>query len=152
MTPLTATQNALTLVGRALIALLFIPAGWGKLTGFAGVIGYISSKGVPMPEVAAAIAVLVELGLGLMLLFGIKARWAALGMAIFTIVITPIFHNYWAVPAAQHMAQYLNFYKNFAIIGGLLTIAAFGPGGWSVDARLGDFGAPADGRKRSWQT
>jgi putative oxidoreductase len=135
MTPSTSTQNAATLIGRALIALLFIPAGFAKIAGFAGVSGYIASKGVPLPEVAAAIAIVVELGLGLLLLFGWKARWAALGMAIFVAVITPVFHNFWASPPAQVTAQQLNFYKNLAIIGGLLVMFAFGPGGWSVDGK-----------------
>jgi putative oxidoreductase len=133
MTPSTSIHNALTLVGRALIALLFIPAGFAKIGGFAGVAGYIAAKGVPLPEVAAAIAIAAELGLGLLLLFGWKARWAALGLAIFVAVITPIFHNFWAVPAAQQSAQHLNFYKNMAILGGLLMVTAFGPGGWSID-------------------
>jgi putative oxidoreductase len=112
-----------------------------KLTGFAGVSGYIASKGVPLPEVAAAIAVFVELVLGIMLVVGFKTRWAALGMAVFTIVITPIFHAYWGVPAAQHVPQLLNFYKNFAIVGGLLMIVAYGAGGWSLDARTDGAGA-----------
>lgn len=135
MTPSTSTQNTLTLVGRALIALLFIPAGFGKIGGFAGTVGYISSVGVPLPEAAAAIAILVELGLGLMLLVGFQARWAALGMAVFTLVITFVFHHYWDVPAAQVMMQKLNFFKNLAIVGGLLGIVAWGPGGWSIDGR-----------------
>ena len=138
MTQSTSTQNLLTLVGRALIALLFIPAGFAKLGGFAGVTGYIASKGVPLPEVAAAIAIVAELGLGLLVLFGWKARWAALGLAVFVLVITPIFHNFWASAPAQVGAQQLNFYKNLAIAGGLLLIAAFGAGGWSLDARLGE--------------
>jgi putative oxidoreductase len=88
-----------------------------------------------LPEVAAAAAIAVELGLGLLLLFGWAARWAALGLAVFVFVITPIFHNYWAVPAAQQMAQHINFDKNLAIAGGLLVVFAFGPGRWSIDAR-----------------
>lgn len=134
-TPTTPAQNAASLAGRILIALLFVPAGWGKLVGFAGTVGYISSKGVPLPQVAAAIAIFFELGCGLALLLGYKARWAALGLAVFTAVITPIFHNYWASPAAQQMGQYLNFYKNLAIVGGLLSFVAAGAGGWSLDAR-----------------
>jgi putative oxidoreductase len=132
---LTPAQNALALLGRVLIAALFAPSGWGKIVGFSGVVGYISSKGVPLPEVAAAIAVAAELGLGLLLLVGWQTRWAALGMAIFTAVITPIFHNYWAVPEAEVMAQRINFFKNVAVVGGLLAFAAFGPGAYSLDAR-----------------
>lgn len=138
MPPSTSTQTTFTLVGRTLLALLFIPAGWAKIAGFSGVVGYIASKGVPLPEVAAAIAIAAELGLGLLLLFGLKARWAALGLAIFVAVITPIFHNFWAAPAAQQMMQQQSFYKNIAVLGGLLVLFAFGPGGWSVDAKRGE--------------
>jgi putative oxidoreductase len=135
---LTPAQSAFALIGRMLIALLFVPAGWGKLSGFSGVVGYIASKGVPLPEVCAAIAIAAELGLGLALLVGFKTRWVALFLAIFVLVITPIFHNYWAVPDAQVAAQKLNFFKNMAILGGLLAFAAFGGGGFSVDGRRRD--------------
>jgi putative oxidoreductase len=136
-------QNPLPLLGRALIALLFIPSGFGKLIGFSATAGYIASKGVPLPQAAAAIAVAVELGLGLLLLVGWQTRWAALGIALFTLVITFIFHPFWDVPAAQMMMQKMNFFKNMAIVGGLFGFAAFGGGGWSVDGRA----AHADGRR-----
>ncbi|WP_029524038.1 DoxX family protein [Polaromonas glacialis] len=126
-------QNPLSLIGRVLLALLFIPAGFSKIGGFAGTAGYIASKGVPLPELAAAAAVGVELGLGLLLLIGWQTRWAALGIALFTVVITFIFHNFWAVPAEQVMAQQQSFFKNIAVVGGLLTVAAWGAGAWSVD-------------------
>ncbi|MEO8022648.1 DoxX family protein [Polaromonas sp.] len=132
---LNSLQNPFSLIGRALIALLFIPAGFSKIAGFTGTAGYIASKGVPLPEVAAAAAIGVELGLGLLLLVGFQARWAALGIALFTVVITFIFHNFWAVPAEQVMMQQQAFFKNIAVVGGLLTIAAWGPGAWSVDGQ-----------------
>lgn len=139
-TPATATtttsaHDALALVGRVLLAYLFIPAGWGKIAGFSGVVGYIGSKGLPVPEVLAALAIAAELGLGLLLLVGWQARWAALGLAIFVAVITPIFHNFWAMPEAQQMMQKQAFNKNLAIVGGLLAVAAFGAGRWSLDGR-----------------
>lgn len=129
----TSLQNPLSLLGRILLALLFVPAGFSKIAGFAGTVGYIASKGVPLPELAAAAAIGVELGLGLLLLVGWQTRWAALGIAFFTLVITFIFHNFWAVPADQVMAQQLNFFKNMAAVGGLLTVAAWGAGAWSLD-------------------
>jgi putative oxidoreductase len=119
------------------MAYLFIPAGWGKIAGFTGVAGYIASKGLPMPEVLAAATIVVELGLGLLLLIGWKARWAALGLALFVAFITPIFHAYWALPEAQQMMQKQSFDKNLAIVGGLLFLTAFGAGGFSVDGRRG---------------
>jgi len=130
---LTSLQNPLSLIGRILLALLFVPAGFGKIAGFAGTTGYIASKGVPMPELAAAAAIGVELGLGVLLLIGWQTRWAALGIAFFTVVITFIFHNFWAVPAELVMQQQQSFFKNIAVVGGLLTIAAWGPGAWSFD-------------------
>jgi putative oxidoreductase len=123
------------LLGRVLIAYLFVPSGFGKLMGFAGTVGYIASKGVPLPEVCAAIAVVCELGLGLLVLLGWQARWAALGMAIFVVVISPLFHDFWAADKAARYMQKLNFDKNMAIAGGLLVLAAFGAGRLSIDGR-----------------
>src|SRR4051812_32475695 len=107
----SAPFDLAALVARVSMAILFVPAGWAKLAGFAGAAGYIAAKGVPLPQVAAAAAVAIELGLGLLLLAGIRTRWAALGLAIFVGVITPLFHNFWAAPAAQAMTQQLMFWK-----------------------------------------
>ena len=127
------TQAAAALVGRILLASIFITSGFGKITGFEGTVGYIASKGLPLPQVGAIIAILVELGGGLMLAIGFKARWAALAIAIFTLAAGILFHNYWAVEAAQKMGQEINFWKNVAITGGALAFFAFGPGRYSVD-------------------
>lgn len=131
----TPVQNTFALIGRLLFALIFVPAGWSKIAGFSGVAGYIASKGVPLPEVCAAIAIAAELGLGLLILVGWQTRWAALGLAIFVAVITPIFHNFWAVPEAQMMMQQQAFFKNLAVVGGLLVLSAFGPGAFSIEGR-----------------
>jgi putative oxidoreductase len=128
---LNSLQNPLSLVGRALLALLFIPAGYGKIVGFAGMVSYAAAKGVPMPELAIAAAIVIELGLGLLLLVGFQTRWVALAMAFFTLVISFIFHPLSDPTQAQ------SFFKNIAVVGGLLTVAAWGAGGWSVDAKLG---------------
>lgn len=133
--PPSPAQDALALVGRILIAVLFIPAGFGKLTGFAGTVGYIGSAGLPLPQVAAALAIVVELGLGLALLVGFKTRLAAAVLAVFTLVASFFFHNYWALPADKAMVQQLMFMKNVAITGGLLAFVAFGAGRFSVDRR-----------------
>lgn len=130
-----ALQKPLTLIGRILLAALFLPAGLSKIGGFAGTVGYIGSKGLPMPEVAAVIAILVEVGGGLALIAGFGTRLAALALAVFTLVATFVFHNYWALPAEAQMVQQLMFFKNIAVVGGLLTLAAWGAGGWSLDAR-----------------
>lgn len=121
------------LLGRALIALLFIPAGIGKIAGFQGTAGYIASKGLPLPEVAAAGTIVVEIGVALALLVGFKARWAALILALFTVAAALLFHNFWAMPADQQMAQQINFFKNLAIAGGLLFVVAYGAGPKALD-------------------
>jgi putative oxidoreductase len=121
------------LLGRILIAVMFVISGYGKLTGFDGTVGYIASKGLPLPQVLAGVAILIELGGGLALILGWKTRWAALGFIVFLLVITPIFHNYWAVPPEQMMGQKINFMKNVTILGGMLLLLGFGPGRFSVD-------------------
>jgi putative oxidoreductase len=130
---MNANKDWAALVGRILLAVVFIPAGFSKIGGFAGTAGYIASKGLPLPEVGAAIAIVVEIVAGLALLAGWKARWAALVLAVFTLAATVLFHAFWSVPQEQHMVQYLMFMKNIGIVGGLLALYAFGPGRWSVD-------------------
>lgn len=132
-TPTSSTQDTLALVGRILIAYLFIPAGFGKLMGFAGTVGYIASAGLPLPEVAAAIAIIVELGFGIALLLGYKTRFTAVVLAVFTVAAALSFHKYWAAPDAMKMMQTINFNKNIAIAGGLLALAAFGAGRFGID-------------------
>ena len=128
-------QNPLALVGRLLLALLFLPAGLSKISGFAGTVGYIASKGMPMPTAAAVIAIIIEVVAPLALFAGFGTRWAAVVLAGFTVVATFVFHNFWAMPADQAMMQQLMFFKNIAVVGGLLTLAAHGAGAWSVDAK-----------------
>jgi putative oxidoreductase len=129
------TQGIPLVIARILLALMFVLAGFGKLTGLDGTAGYIASKGLPAPMLLAAAAGVVELGAGLLLIIGWQARWAALALAAFTLVATVIFHNFWAAPEAQQMTQQLMFMKNISVIGGLLFVFAFGAGAVSLDAR-----------------
>ena len=131
----STANNALNLAGRVLLAALFLPAGIGKLTGFAGTVGYISSVGLPLPAVGAALALVVEIVGSLALLAGFGTRIAALVLAAFTLVASFFFHAYWAAPADQAFVVQLLFFKNVAVVGGLLALAANGAGGWSLDAR-----------------
>ena len=126
-------QNTAALVGRILLVLMFLTSGFGKLTGFEGTVGYIASKHLPLPQVGAIIAILCELGAGILVLVGFKARWAAIVLAIFTLAAGILFHDFWNADAAAKMMQQINFWKNVSIAGGFLLIFAFGPGRYSVD-------------------
>jgi putative oxidoreductase len=123
----------LALLGRVLLASIFVYSGFGKITGFQGSVDYIASAGLPMPQVLAVVSIIVEFIGGLALLIGFRARWSALVFVVFLIIITPIFHNFWSAPPADVMSQQINFIKNIAIIGGMLMVMAFGPGHYSVD-------------------
>ena len=114
-------QDTLALVGRILLAWLFVPAGFGKIAGFSGAVGYATSVGLPLPEVGVAVGLLIELVGGLMLLVGFMTRPAAVLLAFFTLVASFFFHAYWSLPADQAMMQQLMFNKNIAISGGLLA-------------------------------
>lgn len=130
---LNAYQPWGLLAGRLLLAYIFVMSGWGKLMGFAGTAGYMASKGLPMVEVLLVGAIIIELIGGLMLAVGWKARWAAWAIFLFVLIISPIFHAFWAVPAEEVRMQTIQFNKNLAIMGGMLYAAFMGPGRLSID-------------------
>ena len=132
---MNALQRFGPLVGRVLIALIFVISGFGKIKGFDGTVGLIASKGLPLPQVAAVVAIIIELGGGLMLIAGWKARWAAAAMFLFTAVAAIIFHNFWAVPADAAQNQTIHFMKNISMLGGLLYVVVYGSGPLSVESR-----------------
>lgn len=121
-------QRWVSFLGRVLLSLIFIISGIAKVMDPAGTMAYIESAHLPLPQVAYVVALIVELGLGLALLVGFKAQLAAAGIALFTFVTALMFHSNMADPV-----QVIMFLKNITIIGGLLVVIAFGPGGYSVD-------------------
>jgi putative oxidoreductase len=125
--------SVLPLVGRCLLAALFLVAGIRKIMGYAGTVGYMAKIGFPAPEAMAIIAIVIEVGGSLLLIIGWRTRWVAWVMATFVVIATFAAHRFWEFDAAQYNAQLNNFLKNFAIIGGMLMLAAFGPGRLSVD-------------------
>ncbi len=131
----TSINNALLLGARLLMAALFLPAGLSKITGFAGTVGYIGSVGLPLPALGAVIAIAVEVVGGLALITGFGTRIAALVLAAFTLVASFFFHAFWAAPADQAFVAQLLFFKNIAVVGGLLALAAHGAGQWRLGAR-----------------
>ncbi len=130
---MTSHRDVAALVARILLTVMFIMSGYNKIPGFDGLVGYIASKGMPFPPLMAIGAIVVELGAGMLLLVGFKARWAALAIFLFLIPTTLVFHAFWSVPADQVATQRIQFLKNLTIMGGMLMVWAFGPGRLSFD-------------------
>ncbi|WP_219212132.1 DoxX family protein [Variovorax boronicumulans] len=122
--------NTVAAVGRILIAVIFILSGIGKLGAPAATQGYIASVGLPLPLLGYVLAVLVELGGGLLLLVGFRTRAVAAVLALFTVAAALFFHSHLA-----DQNQFIHFVKNIMITGGLLQIVAFGATALSLDAR-----------------
>ncbi|HEA3090528.1 DoxX family protein [Aeromonas salmonicida] len=118
------------LVGRVLLALMFVMAGWSKIGGYAGTQGYMEAMGVP--GFMLPLVILLELGGGLAVVLGLFTRSIAVLLAGFTLMAAFIFHYQ---PADQ--MQMLMFMKNVSVAGGFLALAAAGAGAFSLDARLG---------------
>ena len=118
------------LVGRVLLALMFVMAGWSKIGGYAGTQGYMEAMGVP--GFMLPLVILLELGGGLAIVLGLFTRSLSVLLAGFTLMAAFIFHYQ---PAEQ--MQMLMFMKNLSVAGGFLALAAAGPGAFSLDARLG---------------
>ena len=125
-------RDELILLARILMMVLFVMSGWGKLTGFQGTVGYMASTGAPLPMVAAAVAVVMEFGVGIALLIGLWTRPLALLMALFVLGTSFIAHSYWDMQGAMEAANKIQFYKNLSIMGGLFLLAATGPGRYAV--------------------
>ncbi|CAM3669333.1 DoxX family protein [Polynucleobacter arcticus] len=128
-------QSVLNLVGRLLIATLFLPAGLAKLSGFEGTLAYFASIGIPAPVFALVATIVIEIAGSIALLVGFQTRIVAVIMAVFTLIAAVTGHAFWAAPAdAVYVAQLL-FFKNIAVMGGLLVLASAGAGSFSIDAR-----------------
>ena len=133
---MTTTQKSAELLGRILIAAMFIDAGVPKIGAFAATQAYMASAGVPGALLPAVIALEV-LG-GIALILGYRTRIVAMAMAAFTVLAALLFHG------APDQIQHILLMKNIAIAGGLLILAARGAGSWSLDARNAGLSAPGD--------
>jgi putative oxidoreductase len=126
-----STNNSVApVIGRILLATIFVFSGFGKLMAPAATIGYIQSTGLPLASLGLVAAIIVELGGGLLLALGYKTRLVAAVLAVFSVVTGLIFHS-----ALGDQNQLIHFLKNLAMAGGLLQVAAFGAGAYSLDAK-----------------
>lgn len=126
----TAFSASASLAGRTLLSAIFILSGISKVSAPAGMIGYIESVGLPFPTLALALAVLVELVGGIALILGYRTRLVATALAVFSVATALAFHN-----QLGDQNQFIHFFKNIAMAGGLLQVVAFGAGRFSLDAR-----------------
>lgn len=128
-------SNPLALIARILMAAMFVMAGFSKIGGFEGTVGYIASKGLPLASVVAVLTIILEIAGGLAIMVGYKARIAAFLLGGFTLLAAFIFHNFWAAPAEQAFVQNMLFMKNISIAGGLFLLVALGSGSCSIDGK-----------------
>jgi putative oxidoreductase len=127
-----STENAAALIGRILICLLFVLGGWGKLMAPAATQAMFAKQGLPLVEAAWVLAVMIELGGGLLILLGLFTRPVAFILAVWCVATALIAHTNLA-----DRAQEINFFKNMGLTGGFLYIAAFGARAWSLDTWWG---------------
>jgi putative oxidoreductase len=129
-----SSTSIVPLFGRIMLSSVFILSGISKITGFAMEEGYVVAKHLPLPAVALTIALFIELAGGLALLAGWFAKFAAWIVFLYMIPTTFLFHNFWAMQGMDRYDNTIHFQKNLAIMGGLLILAAFGAGAYSVDS------------------
>jgi len=123
----STSADTLALTGRVLIAAIFVLSGISKLTDPASAVAYVTAAGLPAPTLAAFGAAVLELSGGLALILGFRTRTFALALAGFTLIAAAVFHS-----ALGDQNQFIHFFKNVAMAGGLLQIAAFGPGRFAL--------------------
>lgn len=126
-TPVSTNADMVALTGRVLLAAIFVLSGLAKFADLAGTAAYVASAGLPAPTVAALGAALLETVGGIALIIGFRTRLAAIALAVFTVVAAAFFH---ADLGDQN--QFIHFFKNVAMAGGLLQVAAFGPGRFAL--------------------
>lgn len=131
--PMRPLADLALLVGRIALVALFLISGWAKLIDLAGTAGYLQSLGVPAPTLAAIAAAVVELGAAALIVVGFSTRLSALALLVFTAIATALAHAYWTVPPGQQEIEFITFWKNVAVAGGLLMLAAMGAGRLSID-------------------
>jgi putative oxidoreductase len=130
-----SSNSAVPLVGRILVSVMFLVSAFFKLTAYSQTVGYAAAKGLPLAGVAVAIAAALELLGGIAILAGFQTRIVASVLFLYLIPTSFYFHNFWAMTGLEQQDNMVHFLKNLAIMGGLLILAANGPGAYAVDAR-----------------
>lgn len=130
---MAGVNDAMLAVGRIALAFIFVMSGAMKFMDLGATAGAVASKGLPVPMVLATLAAVTELGGGLLIVVGWQTRWAALALALFTLVTAYVFHDFWNMEGAARENNMIHALKNLSIFGGFLMLAAAGAGRYSVD-------------------
>lgn len=130
---LEGQRDLILLLARIFLMILFLLAGWGKLTGFDGTVDYMTSLGAPAPMLAAVVAVIMEFFVAILLILGFYTRPLALLFALFVLGTALLGHPFWNMVDPERSANMTQFLKNLSIVGGLLALAVSGPGRFSLD-------------------
>jgi putative oxidoreductase len=130
-----AYGGVILLLGRLALAAIFVPSGYGKFTRLDPFAQSLAARGLPASGLLAIVAACVEFFGGVCVALGLKTRYAALAMAVFTAIAALIAHRFWQLGGAARTPQYIQFMKNLAIIGGFLYVFVAGPGSISLDRR-----------------
>jgi putative oxidoreductase len=129
-----AANDLALLIGRVAIAALFLPSGFSKLVNLQAFVYNIDGRGVPLPEILAPLGAMVEFLGGLALLVGVQVRLASVLLLVFTALATLIAHRFWEyAPGAARRMQQISFFKNVAIVGGFVFLAAHGGGRYCLE-------------------
>jgi putative oxidoreductase len=130
-------DDAVILAARLFLAILFLIFGWRKLRDFPGTISQMVQDRLPMPVLAAAIALFMELPVAFAVAVGAFTRPAAALMALYTLGASLVEHRYWTIKGADQLASMEAFYKNLCIVGGFVLLCLTGPGRYSIDVLCG---------------
>lgn len=130
-------NDAVILAARLLLATLFLIFGWRKLRDYSGTVSHMVKEGAPLPVMATAISILVELPVAFAVAVGAFTRPAAALLAFYTLGTALIGHHYWTSKGADYVASMESFYKNLSIVGGFLLLAIAGAGKYSIDVLCG---------------
>ena len=128
-----STQDIILLVGRMLLAVIFVLSGYAKITNFNNTAVYMAHAGLPQTDVLLILSIIIELGGGLLIAVGWQARWAALVIFLYIIPVTLVFHAFWTADSAHFQSEFNNFFKNIAIMGGMAYVFAVGTGAYGID-------------------
>jgi putative oxidoreductase len=134
---INAINDEVILAARLFLAILFLIFGWRKLGDYSGTVDQMVQDGLPMPALATAAAIFMELPVAFAVAVGAFTRASAVLLVLYTLGTSLVEHRYWTVKGADYVDSMESFYKNLSIMGGFLLLSITGAGRYSIDALFG---------------